>query len=210
MKKLIFGASMICACALQASVVQFNYYGTITDFHGPFEPNFAGLNVGDQVSGSFSYDTAAVMNGGPSLANYQMINLSIKAGPHQYAVAPPTLEIDANGGYFWNAGAQTANHEYFLGLKFEDTIAPLVETDAFLRPAPDVSLIDIHYGTLLFYHAPESNITYFNFNIDRVTTQITPVPEAGPLAGVVVFSLGLLSFRQYTARQKRSSSLAAC
>lgn len=178
MRKMALTMVVVAGFA-HAATLSFDYTGTITSELGPPEPGFAGLVVGDKVSGGFSYDPAAVNQGTATLGFYAVQNLFLQVGPFTYTLPNIILQIDLQGGYLWETGNSIA--PFSLALKFEDTMAPFVQSDTLLRPPPDAAAVDVHQGSLIFHHAPESNFTHLNFNIDSVTRS-SEAPEPSTFA----------------------------
>jgi hypothetical protein len=201
---------------LQAGIVGYNYSGTITSFHGVSVPAFAGLAIGSVVSGGFSYDDAAPSPPDPFSATYPLQSFFLQAGQFAYVTQAPQLEIDAQIGYNWELGGQAGASTFSLSLVLQDDFAPYVQTDDLLRPPPDPSTVDFHYGSLYIAHpGSEFDVPGIIFNLDRVTscdagqggvsrlpacTQPSNVPEPASFAlvSLCLFLIGFWRRRRWT------------
>lgn len=200
MKTLLCGLFLVCAAASQATPVTYVFHATVGNVQGPAEPNFGGLGIGSQLTGTFSYDTTAINQGNAASVAYYMTGMSIQVGALSYTLPAPYIEIDLANEYYWAAGGQSANPDYSFGIAFVDTTLPYVQTDTLLRPPPDLMNVDGHYGSLTFYHGNESSNSHLYFNIDRVVERPSSVPEAGSTLGLLAGALGLMTCRGINQR----------
>ncbi len=178
----IIGLAIALAAGAHAGPIGFNFSGTVTSVTGPAEPGFGGLTVGSPVFGSFSYDSNAVNIGSSIDAGYAAITTYLQTGPLSQSTVNPAIEIftPGVGGYYWDIGGRDGSNTFALILNFWDTIAPFVQADALLRPPPDLALLDVHVGQLIYFHAPEPNTTRLNFSIDSITAFGASSPRLDP------------------------------
>ena len=204
MKTILFGLTLLCATAVQATVITYDYYATVTSLQGPADPNFGGLGVGDALTGSFTYDTAAINQGNAWSAAYYMISMSVQVGAFSYSLPTPYIEIDLANEYYWAAGGQSANPQYSLGIAYVDWTIPYLQGDTLLRPPPDLAAVDDHYGSLNFIHGNEAANSHLNFNLDRVVEHPSSVPDCSSTLGLLAGALGLMKCWQCKSRQRNN------
>ena len=197
MKMIICGLTLLLAGALQASIVTYDYYGTVDGISGPPEPNFGGAAMGDSVHGTFSYDTSESNFGGSADAGYKSISMSLTVGGLTYSLPSSYIEISLSNAYYWAIGGQTKT--FSLGIAMYDSILPYIETDTLLRPPPDLSTVDYHYGDLNFVHGNEGDNTHLYFDLDRVVLQTSSVPDTGCTLALMAFSFGVMLLRKRPA-----------
>ena len=197
MKMIICGLALLLTGGLRANVVTYDYYGTVDGISGPPEPNFGGAVMGDSVQGTFSYDTSETNFGSPDDAGYKSISMSLTVGGLTYSLPSSYIEISLSNAYYWAIGGQTKT--FSLGIALYDSILPFIETDTLLRPPPDLSTVDYHYGDLNFVHGGEGDNTHLYFNLDRVVLHTSPVPDAGSTLALIAFSFGVMLFRKRSA-----------
>ena len=190
-KPLLCGVTLLITGALQASIVTYDYHGTVIGVSGPSEPNFGGLVMGDSISGSLTYETTTLNNGNLSDAAYDMISMSIQVGAFSYSLPSSYIEIFLGNEYYWAAGGQTP--AFSLGIELFNSAAPYVQNDTLLRPPPDVSTVDGHYGDLNFNHGNEGDNTHLNFSLDSVVLHSSSVPDTGCTLALLVFAFAALS-----------------
>ena len=198
MKNLLLIATLLLASSLHATLVSFDYFGTVTSIQGQPEPKFGGLVAGDAVKGTFTYDTAALNQGDLITGQYAVISQSLQLGALSYSPVTSSIHINADNGYYWWMTGQAAG--YSMNLNLYDSIAPYLQNDTLLRPPPDISSVDQHSGSIHFLNGNEGEHTHLNFDLESVVLHSSTVPEAGFTLAFLTFSLAGLLLRRRSIR----------
>ena len=194
MKHFLFTSALLIACSLHATVVSFDYFGTVTGVQGQPEPKFGGLVAGDAIKGTFTYDTAAINQGDVITAQYIVISQSLQLGAFTYSPTNSSIHINADNGYYWWMTGLGAG--YSMNLNLYDSIAPYLQNDTLLRPPPDILSVDQHSGSMNFLNGNEGERTHLNFNLESVVLHSSTVPDTGGTLTFTAVSFAALLFRR--------------
>jgi hypothetical protein len=110
MKRVLLTFTLLLGSSLQATIVSYDYYGTVTSVQGQSEPKFGGLVAGDSITGNFSFDTNAINQGDLIQGTYSALSLSLQLAALAYASSNSFIHIGTNSGYYWWIAGQEAGY----------------------------------------------------------------------------------------------------
>lgn len=191
--------------------VTFGFTGVVTDVDDLVAAEFS---VGEQVVGSYTFDSAAAdSDPDPTLGSYAITALTVTFGGDYSVTEGSDVTLSVHDGppqndfYLLYADLPTAPQvagldANTLSFSLIDSDSTLFASDALPLAPPDFSEFEIILASLIFFDLPVNQVV--NFQVDSLF--VIPEPSTALLLGGGLLSLGAARRwpRRRGARRKRS------